>query len=47
MKRAMDFPLLRGSVLLCLSLERQAAGQSKTSKSFGFDATIDKNAKQT
>lgn len=46
MKKAMAFPLLFGSVLLFLALERQMAGQSKTPKSSGFDTTIDKNATQ-
>lgn len=46
MKKAMTLPLLFGSVLFCLAFERQMVGQSKASKSVGFDTTIDKNAKQ-
>jgi hypothetical protein len=46
MTKALAFPLLLGSALLCLALARQIAGQSKTPKNSAFDATIDNNAKQ-
>ncbi|MBZ5725880.1 MAG: hypothetical protein LAP87_12890 [Acidobacteriia bacterium] len=46
MKKTMAWPLLFGFVLLCVAIEQQMAGQSKASKSSGFDATIDKNATQ-